>query len=162
MHFKTLKTSETGKKLQHLEDRLTNAMALSKYMIMQLKADGWKNASLCYSGGISEIEYKDPKAVPNYMKELSTGNYMPNMESVEGRKVQSLIDELPTVTIREMNTAVGIDGKSLISAAFYFSNKKYYLWTIYAKAVDTKMAEVHLPKDCDLIKKEEYSKLMKA
>lgn len=159
MHYKTLRTTLTGQKLQILEDKISNAFALQKYLAIKLGAEQYQQDPTVYCGGFYRLYYAEGVKAPRYMKAQKGGGFMPDMDSIEGQTIQEQIDKLPIIYKREVNSAVVFNGKSLFSIAVHFTNTEVYLFSINSDALKNKIVSYSPPTDVVCINESEYKSL---
>ena len=153
-YFKTLKTSDTGKKFKNLDVNIKKAQKAQrdfsdKYNFNQWRPDRWEafgGIEVC----VDFIKEPDPK---NW-KMVSHGEYKPKRSTKEGKRINQEMKELPVVSHHELNMCIGFkEGAPFKSIGFSSKSKNY---TVFCLATNWK---VKIPSDCEEITASEYENL---
>lgn len=156
IYYKTERTSETGKKIQHLIDRAAKSVAEIEKFVAELNADPRYLMSDRYilGTGIVGLKFqeepdmkvwKDFKGFPTY--------YSPRSSSKEGKLIKAKMDAFEKVEKSEIGDAVGIDdffkrpGLSIGNSPVFFGIKIDADW------------KHKMPKDCIEVTATEYNSL---
>jgi len=156
MKFKTLKTSETGKKFAAIQVKLHEAHEAVVALTEEIGANQWRPAYWVINSGISALFFPEDFQVPRHFKKLHSskgGGYMPRLDRLEGKLLQKKINSLPMVQIEELNMCVGFKEKIFKTIGYESTNKEYYLFSLKD---DWKFVA---PGDCEEITVSEYNRL---
>lgn len=153
MKYRTLKSSNTGRKLQELLDRANKGYdeieALGiKYNFKQYKEGYWK----AY-GGISGIVFE--KEPDRRVWKMTENGWMPKLNTKEGKAIQKEFDKLNSVWHWELNQAVGVNENYKFAGFSGDTNETYFGFEIS----DT--WEFKKQNDCEKITLELYDELFK-
>lgn len=156
MKFKTLRTSETGKKIQSIVDQIK---ACRKAILEFCDEYGiekvYGNSFFAY-GGVSgfklaedtKIDLKDTKKFPH-----AIGCVSPRLSTKGGKALQEVIKKLPKVDKGEYNNAFGYTD-IWSSPGLNYSHDEYFLFTVGEKW------GYEPPSDCIEITVKEYKELL--
>jgi len=154
MKFKTLRTSETGKKFANVDAKMKECFEAAKALIDELGAKQWRGAYWVAAGGISSLFFPKGFEIPSYYKKQDDG-YSPKRSLKKGKEIHAKIKALPTVSIKELNACIGFDEKMFKTIGFNTANPAYYLFSVEEEWNCT------IPDDCEEITTTEYNKLTK-
>lgn len=152
MKFKTLRTSETGKKFESVEQRKNICFNKAKEIVEEVNADQWRGCAWTAFGGISALLFADGVQMPEYFKKDKFG-CMPKMNTTKGKELHVRIKELPTVSILDLNMCIGYNERMKRTIGCDFSNKEYILFAIGDDW------NIEIPSDCEEITVSEYKAL---
>lgn len=110
MKYITRKESETGKKFMACYKKMEAAAELTKELAISLGAIQWR-WPIWKIGGISSLIFDtvpDKKIWRNVNGQPNA--WMPKLNTKEGRRINSLIEDLPQFSRYELNQCIGLDG----------------------------------------------------
>tara|TARA_R110000796_G_scaffold236610_1_gene356104 strand:+ start:109 stop:579 length:471 start_codon:yes stop_codon:yes gene_type:complete len=156
MKFKTLKTTETGKKFTALFEKSKIAKQDAKDFSNKYGFSKYRGGYWCCFGGISScLDFKETPDKKIWGKGAEKGEFMPKGNSKIGKSIQKEIDDLTVVTGEELNECIGVEKEPFHTIGFTFNNDEYYGF-IVGENWDFK-----IPEDCEEITVSEYNKLFK-
>lgn len=158
MYHITKHTSETGKKLLHLRDRVREVRRIEqeladKYGIQKWRASG--NPLIAIGGMVSLIFKEGVIPDPKLFRKSSKykGDYVINLKSKEGKKIQREdFDTLPYISCRDVNACVRWK-ENMGSIGWNFSNEEYIA------IISSEENNIIYPEDCEEITTTKYKEL---
>jgi hypothetical protein len=155
MHFKTLRSSETGRKFAAIVKKREEDFEAVKAFAEKVGATQWRGGYWTVWGGISSFIFPenfvmDPVFVPN--KELK-GEYVISRKTKAGKALDNERRELPSIQSHDLNLCVGFMGAPFKTIGFNELNEEYYLF-IVGDDWDFKC-----PPDCEEITVTQYREL---
>lgn len=152
MKFKTLKTSETGKKFAEIVKLRTETQEAAREIAKEMGFNRWYGSRFAVWGGISKIIFDTDPDISIWKKEGDA--FSPRRNIKEGKKIAQRLDALPVVTVDQLNQCVGYDGAPFNTIGFCsLTNPVYYGFSL---ADDWKFEK---PEDCEEITVSEYNEL---
>lgn len=151
MKFKTLRTSITGQKLALIEAELRTCKEAQLALSKELGFATWYADRFAAAGGIEAVLFKDGADIPKHWISRDSA-YYPDKRYKEGKRIQALFDNLPTVSRHELNSCIGYDSV-WNQLGFSYGNPTYFGFFL-----DEKWAVV-VPDDCDEILTSEWKGL---
>ena len=157
LYYKTLKDSETGKKFTEIYKRGNVCHEALKAFLDKYGFQKYRPSRISHIGGISScISPLNPLDLKLWKNSgYGTNEWMPKLNTKEGKAIMDEINALPIVDIDELNMVVGYEGNRFKSSHIGFSseNKTYYGFILSDKW------EITPPVDCEEITASEYKKL---
>lgn len=157
LYYKTQKDSETGKRFTEIDERGDICHEALKAFLDKYGFQKYRPSRISHVGGISScvnpLNPLDPKLWKN--SGYGPNEWMPKLNTKEGKAIMAEINGLPIVDIDELNEVVGYEGNGFKSSHIGFSseNKTYYGFILSDKW------KVTPPSDCVEITPSEYKKL---
>lgn len=148
MFYITEKDSETGKKLAAVDAKIQEAAQAQRAMGEKYGFSQFADAWYAIAGGISFVifdEEPDMKIWKHYKKHSKTNRYYPRTVPA-ARQIHNDFYELPTVTNKDLNAAVGYKTGGFGHIG-YVVNSRYYGFEVPQSAY----AEFTAPPDCEEI-----------
>lgn len=155
MKYITLKTSETGKKFIDCFEEMKEAAKQARELAISLGAEKWRGYPGVASGGISSLIFDtvpDKKIWKNVYG--SSNEWMPNLNTKEGKRIYSLIQNLPLVSRHKLNQCIGFDGQFTKNIGYEVGRGKYVGFI-----VDEEW-DVQVPDDCEEVTTTRYNVLL--
>lgn len=157
LYYKILRTSETGKKFTEIEKRGDVCHEVLKAFLDKYGFQKYRPSRISHIGGISSCVNPSSPLDPKLWKDSGYGinEWMPKLNTKEGKAIMKEINTLPIVDIDELNEVVGYEGNHFKSAHIGFSsvNKTYYGFVLADKW------KVTPPSDSEEITASEYKRL---
>lgn len=159
VYFKTLKTSETGKKFQALLDK---ARTIRKEIAEFCKEQGGTGIYVhtnIYAFGTDVISIEilanpDPKI---WKKDKRyKGCFTPRRNSKQGKEIYERMSTLPKIEIEELNSIIGVKESFLGTIGYATTNDECFGFMIERNWVNS---ATDIPKDCQEITFTEYKNL---
>ncbi len=156
MYFITEKESETGKKFQEVLKKKDRAFEervefCNKYGFSQFRKAYWSAW-----GGISSCINFDEKVNTKLWKTADhRGEYMPKLNSKEGKAIDKEIQELTVVSRKELNSCIGFTSAIQHSIGFSAGSDKYFGFSVGEKW------KVTPPEDCEEVTTTKYNSIFK-
>lgn len=155
MYYITKKESKTGLKFQELiaeRDKCTEAAVIlsKKYGFEEWRQGYWKAF-----GGISSCIFKEQPDKKIWGKGAAPGEYMPKRNSKIGKQINQEFDELPTVSLFQLNKCIGWESSGFQSIGFSFGNDEYFGFSVSEKR------NLTVPEDCEEVTTSRYRELFK-
>lgn len=158
MYFKTKISSETGEKFTKLIAKKEIAISAQKEVANKYGFESYRGAFWQVWGGFSSCmdfnEEPDPK-LWKIIKHRRRTEYFPKKNSKEAKAIWREINEVPCVSILDLNECIGLVGDPFKSIGFSYNNSEYFGFTVG----DSWGVEV--PDDCEEILSSEYDELFK-
>lgn len=157
MYYKTLKTSETGKKIAEVLKKVIDCEAEARKIVEVIGAEQWRGARGAIAGGISAVIFSKGSTIPKWLKEVSPGEYLPRLNVGQGKAIGKTIKALPRVTPWELNECVGYKPKWQFShiGIVWEAMEESFLFEVSEKARE----EYQAPADCTEILQSEFLRL---
>lgn len=157
MFYKIPKSSSTGQKLMALRERMIAANQAAYELVQSLGAESFRPGQYTVAGGVLSIIFPEGhKFGPdkNVWKESEVpGEYLPNERSKKGKLIADLIEALPRVLRKELNTLVGYDHEWNVIGIQWCSTEDYILMNLKESFV------AKVPEDCEEISEAEWAEL---
>lgn len=161
MYFITKKDSETGKKFQVIVDKMKAIDIIRNEFLERHGFQGYQTQGFYFYGGLDacalpskEIDSKLWRIKKNKRNEL----FYPNCRNKEGKIIKKEIENIPTISVEELNKCVNITNSifnlRLIGIGFTDNSDQYFGftagddWTFFKK-----------PEDCDEITYTKFKEL---
>lgn len=157
LYYKTRKDSETGKKFTEIDERRDICHKALKAFLNKYGFQKYRPSRISHVGGISScvnpLNPLDPKLWKN--SGYGSNEWMPKLNTKEGKAIMKEINGLPIVDIDELNAVVGYDGNGFKSSHIgcSYKNKTYYGFILSDEW------KVTPPSDCIEITASEYKEL---
>lgn len=149
-YYKTLRTSETGRKFQAMSDKMSECFKAQVAMADKYGFTEWRDAYFAVSGGISSVIFPSKPDVKLW--KCKNGEYTPRINNAAGKAIQAEFDNMPRVKRIEVNECIGW-GENLSCIGVTFDNPDFFGFVINSSKVKT------VPSDCEEITGTEYEKL---
>ena len=159
MYLKTLKTSQTAKIFDKINQRRLRAMDYTANFVAKLGFKRYRVDPGYLSGGVISFCVEENCKAPKWLKKSTNENhteedYVLNLDVKNGKKLAEQIAKLPKVTYEQFNNCLNIIGSETIIG--FDECKDYYLFQ-----VDDNTDKSILPIDCTIITEEELTELLK-
>ena len=151
MKYKTLKSSETGKKFSLIYEKSCKAHDETVALSEELNFETCRIGYWCAYGGISCVMFEETPD-KNIWKSEKDG-YTPKLNNKVGKEIAEKFNQITSVSYDELNQCIGYDGAPWKHIGVNFNNK---LWVGFE--TDEKW-KVKVPKDCEEITITEYNQL---
>lgn len=156
-YYKTLRTSETGKKFAEIEKRGEVCYKALRAFLNKYGFQKYRPSRISHVGGISSCINPSSPLDPKIWKNSGYGRneWMPKLNTKGGKAIMEEINALPIVDIDELNEVAGYEGNHLKSTHIGFSpkNKTYYGFVLVDEW------KVTPPSDSEEITGSEYNRL---
>lgn len=153
MKFKTLRTSETGKKFQEIEAKMDLVSQAVKVLANELGVEKWRPDRWAAFGGMEFVYFKDEiNPDPKIWKE-GCGGLQPKRNTKGGKVIYEKMKSLPVVTRHELNKCIGFEEAPFKTIGASFNHPEYILFNLRD---DWKC---DIPDDCEEITVTEYKQL---
>ena len=157
MYFITPKNSETGKKFQKIADKLDVCFENQKALAEKYGFTSWRGERWVVAGGISSVIFPQGTTVDTKVwKEVRDGEYMPRLNSKQGKAIQADFDQAVTISKSELNACIGWNEGFSKHIGFCKANDEYFGFTI-----EEDWTDVPIPSDCTEITTSKYQELFK-
>lgn len=154
MKFITKRDSETGKKFAEYEAKRQEAIKATHNLVFtEIGATEYRSKSSREIGGISSLIFEKDFILPDYMKKVRAGEYMPRSSVKEGKQLLEKIQALPTVRDNELNNCIGFDD-FFKTIGFDPRNEQYFIFTCKEDW------DIQIPPDCEEITTTRYKELV--
>lgn len=150
-YYKTLKTSETGRKFQAIEDKAKVCRTAQVAMAEKYGFTKWRSSRWAAYGGISSVVFENEPDKTIWKRE-GRQEYSPRCNIKAGKDIQSEFDALPTIDSDEVNACIGYD-ECMSTIGVQFGDGDFFGFSIDSDAFDD------IPADCIEITGTEYEKL---
>ena len=151
MKFKTLRTSETGKKFQAIVEKKEKAYDEAKSLADEIGFEQWRADRWAIFGGIEFVDFANQTPDPRIWKNTEFGA-KPRRNTKAGKAMHERLEALTKVSRRELNMCVGYKSH-FGNIGFSYSNPDYFLFDV------SERWELEVPADCEEITVSEYNKL---
>ena len=155
MHFITKKKSETGKKFQKVAEVATASLKAEKELAKEFGFESWRGGYWLVYGGFSALIFKE-KPNEKIYKKVNGNEWMPRMNTKEGKAIQAKLDATRRVSIDDLNQCIGFDGSPFKTIGFAQNNDAYFGFI-----VDEKW-KCKIPNDCEEVTTSRYNELFKS
>jgi len=158
MYHITKHTSETGKKLLHLRNRIRGVRKVEQALADKYQIHKWRESGDPFIAVGRMVSFVFKEGVipdPELFRKSSKhdGNYVVNLKYKEGKKIyREEFDTLPYISCRDVNACIGWK-EDLGCVGWNFSNKEY----IAIKSNEE--LETVFPEDCEEITLTKYREL---
>ena len=157
MYFITKRTSKTGKKFQKIANKLDVCFENQKALAEKYGFTSWRGAYWVVAGGISSVMFPKGTTIDiKVWKEVKKGEYMPRLNTKQGKAIQADFDQAVTLSKAELNACIGWEEGFSKSIGFDSSNDKYFGFTL-----DDDWDDITISADCSEITKTKYRELFK-
>ena len=157
MHFITEKNSETGKNFQKIADKLDVCFENQKALAEKYGFTSWRGAYWVVAGGISSVMFPKGTTIDiKVWKEVKKGEYMPRLNTKQGKAIQADLEQAITISKAELNACIGWDEGFSKHIGFCKANNEYFGFTI-----DDDWTDIIIPNDCTEITATKYRELFK-
>ena len=155
MYFITKKDSETGKKFQKIVDKFDICFEKQKELAEKYGFTSWRGERWVVAGGISSVVFPKGTTIDAKLWKQVKGKdeYMPRMNTKQGKAVQADFDLAVTVSKSELNACIGWDEE--FSNIGFDGNDKYFGFCV------SEDCGVIIPKDCEEITTTAYWELFR-
>lgn len=152
MRYITRKDSETGKKFMAAYDNMKNAEKEARELVTLLGAKQWRERYGVAAGGVAALVF-DKKPDTKIWKNVygSSKNWMPKLNCTEGKRINSLIENLPVVWRNELNQCIGFDGFPSKNIGFDIGKGEYVGFSVEEEW------DVKVPADCEEVTTYRYN-----
>ena len=157
MKFKTLKTSETGKKFAVVDKNISLAIKATRKLAKEQNFKQWRGNRWGLAGGIYSVLFEETPDL-SVWKKIAPNEYSTKRSTKKGKEMWALLNELPVVFRHELNSCINLDGFNFYgfnTIGFARGHKLYYGFEVG----DEWAAKI--PNDCEEITTTEYNKLFK-
>lgn len=124
MYFKTLKTSETGKKIASVLKRKTEAENEAEKLVAEIGATKHADGYWAVFGGISRVDFEEDPDSKLWKREHD--GWLPKRNTKKGKEIYNKIKALPVVNRFEVNEAVGFKGGPFKCIGLNWLHEYYY------------------------------------
>ena len=156
MYFITERNSETGKKFQQVERKSEECFNAQKQLANKYKFHSWREGYWVVYGGMSScLNFDETPDSKIWGKGFGNGEYFPKKNSKIGKEINKEIEQLPKVTIDELNQCVGFNGAPFKTIGFSAKNDKFFGFSVGENW------DFIPPTDCKEITTSEYRELFK-
>ena len=127
-------------------------------MLVSLGAQKWRVGYWVAEGGVSAVIFNDPSTVDKKTWKnvnRSKNEWMPRLNTPEGKEMDKKLSALPKVSIKELNACIGFQEQMFKTIGLYMGNKQYFGIT----AEDD--WGIKPPPDCKEVTVTEYNSLFK-
>ncbi|WP_372775636.1 hypothetical protein [Mangrovibacterium sp.] len=152
MKFKTLRTSETGKKFQAIVEKEEKAFEEAKSLADEIGFEKWRSDRWAAFGGIEFVYFADQTPDPKVWRNTDAGA-VPRRNTKPGKAMYERLEALTKVSKHELNMCIGFDGAPFKNIGFSYNNPDYFLFEVFEKW------DCEIPADCEEITVSEYRKL---
>ena len=157
MYFITEKNSETGKNFQKIADKLDVCFENQKALAEKYGFTSWRGAYWVVAGGISSVMFPKGTTIDiKVWKEVKKGEYMPRLNTKQGKAIQADLEQAITISKAELNACIGWDEGFSKHIGFCKANNEYFGFTI-----DDDWTDIIIPNDCTEITATKYRELFK-
>ena len=157
MYFITEKNSETGKKFQKIANKLNVCFENQKALAKKYGFTSWRGAYWVVAGGISSVMFPKGTTIDiKVWKEVKKGEYMPRLNTKQGKAIQADLEQAITISKAELNACIGWDEGFRKHIGFCKANNEYFGFTI-----DDDWTDIIIPNDCTEITATKYRELFK-
>ena len=157
MYFITEKNSETGKNFQKIADKLDVCFENQKALAEKYGFTSWRGAYWVVAGGISSVMFPKGTTIDiKVWKEVKKGEYMPRLNTKQGKAIQADLEQTITISKAELNACIGWDEGFSKHIGFCKANNEYFGFTI-----DDDWTDIIIPNDCTEITATKYRELFK-
>lgn len=153
-YYKVDKTSEFGKKLNSILEKRYECYDAAKKLCDKYEFTKYREAYWCYFGGISACADFKETPDPKIWKKVRRGEYMPKLNSIEGKAIQKEIEALPVIYRIDINELFGLD--IFAGIGLTFSHPKFIGLNF---STDSRFAPKIIPSDLVEITCSEYENL---
>lgn len=156
MYFITKKDSETGKKFQKIVNKLDVCFENQKALADKYGFTSWRSAHWEAAGGIYTVKFPKGTTVDAKLWKQVKGKdeYMPRMNTKQGKAVQADFDQATVITKAELNACIGWDESFLKCIGFDWNNDRFFCFKI-----DDAWTDVPIPADSEEITTTTYREL---
>lgn len=152
MYYITDKHSVTGQKIQAIESEVKKCNERAADLAKELGASKWRPMSFSVAGGISALVLENPDMKIWKKVKNTTNMYTPRANTKAGKKIQTQMSALPTVSREQLNQVIGWDeGWSVIGVNFNPKGNKYGIDIL-------EKWKIKMPEDCIEVTSTEYKK----
>lgn len=152
MYFKTLRTSETGKKFTAIIEKISVTNQASKEFAKKYDVKAWRPDGFAAFGGIATVMLNNPPDKKLWkLRKGKTDEYVPNYKTNEGKIVEKELTGVPVVSRHELNMCIGFEAD--FKSIGFNNSDKYFGYTTNDEW------NVPVPDDCTEITRTEYLKL---
>ena len=157
MYFITEKNSETGKNFQKIANKLDVCFENQKALAEKYGFTSWRGAYWVVAGGISSVMFPKGTTIDiKVWKEVKKGEYMPRLNTKQGKAIQADLEQAITISKAELNACIGWDEGFSKHIGFCKANNEYFGFTI-----DDDWTDIIIPNDCTEITATKYRELFK-
>lgn len=156
MKFITPRTSETGKKLALVEQKVKDAHKACIALAEEIGFEQWRQEYLVVAGGISAVQFPKGTNVDTTIwknENKSKTEWSPRLTSKEGKALQARFNALPVVRANELNDCIDWDAPFMKNIGVAFGNTEYFGITVREEW------EVKMPTDCEEVTISKYKEL---
>lgn len=157
MYYITTKTGTTGKKFASISKKMNECLVAQIKLSKKLGFKTWRDAYWVVSGGLSAVIFQNPEKVDKKVwKNVndSKDEWMPRLNTKEGKEIQLLMSELPVTELGALNKCIDFND-NWKAIGFDARNKKYFCFMTEEKW------NLKVPKDCTEITTTKYKQLFK-
>lgn len=127
IYYITKKTSETGQKLEAVNQKMKEIYLAQKAMAEKYGFSQWAQESLTVAGPISVVRFPDGLfEMSAWKKGIDKNTFAPKNSHPEGKKIAQEFSQLPKVRYEDLNEAVGFNGDFLQVIGFSRSHTEYF------------------------------------
>lgn len=155
MYYKTLRTSETGLKIQSVVDEIGVCLQAQKEIAAKIGFNAWRGRQLYLAGGFYSLLFDKTPDLGIY-KEVVKGEYMPKLNTKKGKEIKALLDSCPAIHNQELTKAIGYTEPYIGRPGLSQGNKEYFGFTVPAN-----WDNYIPPVDCEEITSTNYKQLFK-
>lgn len=154
MYLITKKSTETGKKFETVANKSKVVLEAQKALSKEIGFSQWRDGYWLVWGGFSALIFKTPPD-SKVFKKVNGNEFMPKLNTKEGKVIQAKLDASPRITIEELNQCIGYNGSPFHTIGFAQKNKKYFGFVVGDDW------GVKIPKDCEEVTVTKYNQLFK-
>ena len=157
MYFITEKNSETGKKFQKIANKLNVCFENQKALAKKYGFTSWRGSYWVVAVAISSVMFPKGTTIDiKVWKEVKKGEYMPRLNTKQGKAIQADLEQAITISKAELNACIGWDEGFSKHIGFCKANNEYFGFTI-----DDDWTDIIIPNDCTEITATKYRELFK-
>jgi len=148
MKFKTRRESKTGKKIAEIEKKAQKAIEV---LSNDLGFKSWRIGYWCAFGGCCCVMFDEEPNIKLWKSQED--GYFPKKNSNAGKELAKKLEDLPTVSLDDLNQSVGFDGAPWKHIGVNFNNKDFFGFEV---GDDWKF---ETPDDCEEITVSSFNKM---
>jgi len=154
MYFITKRTSATGKKFQIIADKMNVISDAQRALSKEIGFKTWRGGYWIFWGGFSAVIFeKEPDL--KLWKKVNGSEWMPRLNSKEGKALQAKLDACPKMRPDEINKCIGFSGQPFKTIGFARNSKTHFGFIVKQEW------GVKIPKDCKEVTETKYNSIFK-
>jgi len=159
MYFITKKTSKTGAKFAEFQNRRTACFEAQKKVADAFGFSIFLSAYGVAYGGISAVKFeKEPYLA--LWKVNKNGEATPRKSTRDGKLIDKMFKELPTIPIGDLNRIVKVD-YDFVRIGYNFTSDEYIGFEVWDNITEIQ-ENWKAPKDCQEVTKNKFNQLFKS